>query len=1083
MIRSSTPPPTAPLPRLSKHLLLAGTLLAALPGAAHPQESGEGSPDALEKVLGKAPWREIGPANMGGRTVGIAGIPGEPRTLYMATASGGLWRTTDGAHTWTSIFHEGATLSTGAVAVAPSDPNVVYLGTGENNPRNSASVGDGVWRSTDGGGTWTHLGLEDTERIGRIRVHPQDPDVVWVAAMGHAWGPNEQRGVFRSTDGGATWEKTLYVDENTGAADLSVDPSNPRIVYAALWDYRRRPWHFRSGGPGSGLYRSKDGGVTWEDLSAEDGDRGLPTGTLGRMGVAVAPSDPDIVYAIIENEGDGVLWRSGDGGERWEIVSRDERIISRPFYYADIRIDPTDAGTIWALAGGLFRSEDGGRSWVRVASNIHGDHHALWIDPERPDRVVNGNDGGFHVSYDGGEHWELLNQAPLGQFYHVAVDHRWPYRVCGGLQDNDVWCGPAKTWTVAGGLPGEWYEIQGPGDGMSVAIDPTDPDRIFSTTQAGNVVRVDLATGDARSIRPDPVRSGGAAINDSIRWNWDAPLLLSPHDPRTLYFAGSRVFRSEDDGQSWTALSGDLSRADTAKMGPSGGPITPDNTSAEYHGTVTALAVSPLDPELLWAGTDDGLVHRTRDGGATWEEVGSGLPDLPEERWISHVEPGRDAPGTAFVAVDRHRSDDPRPLLFRTDDFGESWTRLGEGLPSPGWIHVVRVDPVDPDLLWLGTETGVWASWSRGDAWHDLRGAMPRVAVRDLVVHPRDDDLVAGTHGRSIWVLDDLHVVRELPRALSAEGGAHLFPVERAVRFHPWAKRFRFDIGDKIFVAENPPYGAGLSYLLDSQAFARLTEAAESGAEGDGDEGDGEQPDSVTLTFVVRDGEGEAVRTFEVTAREGLNRAAWDLRHDGLPGPGSDLPDDVYTLRVPAPLALPGRYTVELALGPDTLRRPAEVILDPRQEIPESHLAAQRDLLLGLVEVGGEAAATVRAADRAAERLREVAGRLDDFDEAPEGLAGELRTLSDSLEAGRAVLAGGDDPEPGTGAPLLDKLRGLARQVDRANAPPTEAQAEGARSLTAEIGEAGARLRRLLDRIEGLDRRIRQSGLPWVGEG
>ncbi|MDH3223222.1 MAG: hypothetical protein OEO23_05860, partial [Gemmatimonadota bacterium] len=440
-----------------------------LPAPAMAQEHAFG--EALEGLE----WRPIGPAEMGGRTVDIAAVPGDPNTVYIATASGGLWKTINRGVTWTSIFESGGTLSLGAIAMAPSDHNVLYLGTGENNPRNSTSIGDGMYRSTDGGTTWTHQGLAETERFSRIRVHRSDPNVAWAAALGHAWGPNEERGVFRTTDGGQTWERVLYVDQNTGAADLALNPSNPRVLYAAMYDYRRRPFHFRSGGPGSGLYKSVDSGDSWTALTDPELDNGLPEGPLGRIGVAVAESEPDVVYALIESKSDGVLWKSEDAGASWRVVSSESSLSSRPFYYADLRVDPTNPNRLFAVSGALSRSIDGGRTWERIARSIHGDHQALWIDPEDPDRIVNGNDGGFHFSYDGGDTWEFRNQVPLGQFYQISADMGDPYTVCGGLQDNDAWCGPGKTRTLAGSLLNYWSEVIGPGDGMYVQFDPTDP--------------------------------------------------------------------------------------------------------------------------------------------------------------------------------------------------------------------------------------------------------------------------------------------------------------------------------------------------------------------------------------------------------------------------------------------------------------------------------------------------------------------------------------------------------------------------------------------------------------------------------
>ena len=794
-------------------------------------------------------WRSIGPAEMGGRTVDIAAIPGDPSTVYFATASGGLWRTTNQGVTWASIFESGGTLSLGAVTLAPSDRNVVYLGTGENNPRNSASIGDGVYRSTNGGDDWTRVGLEATERVARIRVHPTDPDLVYVAALGHAWGPNEERGVFRSTDGGGTWDKVLYMDENTGAADLALDPGNPRILYAAMYDYRRRPYDFRSGGPGSGLYRSTDSGSTWTRLTDPALDNGLPTGILGRMGIAVAASDPEIVYALIESEEDGVLWKSEDRGESWAVVSEEESINSRPFYYSDLRVDPTNANRLYAVSGRLSVSEDGGRTWERIASNIHGDHQSFWIDPEDPDRLIDGNDGGFHFSYDGGMTWEFNNRVPLAQFYQITADMRDSYTVCGGLQDNDSWCGPSRTQTVAGSLVNYWTESIGPGDGMYVQIDPRDPDVLYANSQGGNLFKVDRRTGEARSIQPYPVSRGGAAAGDHpYRFNWNSPIHMSPHDPETVYFGGNVVFQTRDGGETWQEISPDLTRTEPEKLGTSGGEITPDNTTAETHATIYTIAESPVEAGVIWVGTDDGNLHVTRDGGTSWHNVVTNVPDIPDGSWVSRVEPSRAAAGRAYVTFDRHRDDDMRPWVFRTDDYGESWLNVVGDLPSLGYAHVVREDPLNPNVIYVGTELGIFGSWSRGERWLDLRLGLPKVAVRDIYIHPRDNDLIIGTHGRSVFILDDIAPLQEIGSAVAADGW--LFTPRTAVRYEPWAARFRFDIGDAVFVGENPPYGANLAFYLAPGDSAVV-------ADSDTD------PAGDSVTVLITDMAGDTVRVLE----------------------------------------------------------------------------------------------------------------------------------------------------------------------------------------------------------------------------
>jgi len=1089
-------------------VLRAGVLsLAALatgvPAAARAQSSAE-----LEGALAGLSWRSIGPADMGGRTTDIAAIPGDGSVVYFATASGGLWKTANAGTTWRSLFEDGGTLSLGAIALAPSDPNVVYLGSGEGNPRNSTSIGDGVYVSTDAGETWTRSGLEDTERISRIQVHPGRPEVVYVGALGHLWGPSEARGVYRSRDGGRTWEKVLYIDENTGVADLALDASNPRILFAAMWDFRRRPWHFRSGGPGSGLYRSKDGGDTWVPLTDPSLHNGLPAGTLGRIGVRIAPSDPDVVYTIIESEADGVLWRSGDGGDTWTEVSRSRQIGSRPFYYSDIRVDPTDANTVYALASGLYRSIDGGRSWERIAGDIHGDHHALWIDPADPHRLIDGNDGGWHFSYDGGETWELVNTVPLAQFYQIAADDRTPYTVCGGLQDNDVWCGPSATRSVAGVLENYWHEIVGPGDGTYVQFDPRDADIIYAATQGGSLYRVDLSTGEARSIVPYPPPTGGLAAGaHEVRFNWNAPLHLSPHDPDVLYAGGNRLFRTDDGGQSWTPISPDLSRAEPEKLESSGGPITPDNTTAEYHATIYTIAESPLEPGVIWVGTDD--------GGTSWTELSGRLPGLPRESWISRVEASRHAAGVAFVAVDRHRSDDMAPHLFGTDDYGDTWTDLSAGLPTPGYIHVVREDPRVPGLLYVGTELGMWASpppaagpISGDRLWFSLRLGLPPVAVRDLLVHPRDDDLVIGTHGRGAWILDDATPLQQLAAARAAPAGAFLFPPRPAIRYEPAVRRFRSDIGDRVFVGDNPPYGALLSYYLSEEIAGRLGRAGEGLRSGGVDGGAAPAEDSVALgavKLVILAPGGDTVRVLDGDAEAGVHRVAWDLRYR------SPEPRDVEGFRWGAggPRVLPGRYLVRLveegaaprgggeapaaresasdadrAAG-DRVRvlgaAEVEVRLDERLETSAADLAAELDALRRAAAVGTAAARTVRELDAAREQLVRWRDRLEGLSDAPAGAADSAAALVRDADSLRVRIAG---PRDGEGVPervpLLSALRSLVGDVGRATARPTAAQGDWLERYAAEWEGVRAGVEAWLERVRRFDALLAAAGLDPV---
>ncbi len=1055
------------------------TLVTALmvPPAIFAQETGQAGPTAED--LAGLEWRSIGPAEMGGRTVDIAAIPGDPSTVYFATASGGLWRTTNHGVTWSSIFESGGTLSLGAVALAPSDRNVVYLGTGENNPRNSTSIGDGVYRSTDRGDEWVHVGLRDSERIARIRVHPTDPDRVWVAALGHAWGANQERGVFRSTDGGDTWEKVLYVDENTGAADLALDPRNPRVLFAAMYDYRRRPYHFRSGGPGSGLYRSTDSGSTWKRLTDPALDNGLPRGVLGRIGVAVAASNPDVVYALIESTEDGVLWRSDDGGDTWAVVSEEGSLNSRPFYYSDLRVDPTNPNRVFAVSGRLSVSEDGGRTWERIASNIHGDHQAFWIDPEDPDRLIDGNDGGFHFSYDGGETWEFVNRVPLGQFYQITADMRDPYTVCGGLQDNDSWCGPSRTTTVAGSLLNYWTESIGPGDGMYVQIDPRDPDVLYANSQGGNLFKVDRRTGEARSIQPYPVPRGGAAAGDHpYRFNWNSPIHMSPHDPGTVYFGGNVLFRTRDGGDTWDEVSPDLTRAEPEKLVSSGGEITPDNTTAETHASIFTVAESPLQAGLIWVGTDDGNVQVTRDGGATWSNVVGNVPGIPDGSWVSRVEASRAVAGRAYVTFDRHRNDDMRPWVFRTDDYGETWTNVTGDLPAVGYAHVVREDPRNPDLIYVGTELGIFASWTRGGRWLDLRLGLPRVAVRDIFVHPRDNDLIIGTHGLSVFILDDIAPLQELGDAVAS--GAWLFNPRPATRYEPWAARFRFDIGDAVFVGENPEYGASVSFFLAVPEMSGGTDGI--GRSQPATEDSTSAPDSVTV--LISGPAGDTVRVLRAERKPGVTRLTWDLRLRGAPSPEDR---EAYRFGASPPRALPGEYRVALDPGPGhepPAHKAVGVVLDPRIDWSPD-LAGQQAALLALYDAGQRGAGAVRTLDRLGEQLEALSSRIGHLADGHAGkaLAPAVDSLAARADSLRERLARADSDRPESEA-TLERIEGLYGQIIRSTNAPTAAQSEWSTVFRAELDALLMDVARLTGPgVDELNRRVREAGVPAVGSG
>ena len=1065
------------------------TLLSSVPPAIATSASAQTRSDSslAADALGGLRWRSIGPAIMGGRTVDIAGIPGDPSTVYMATASGGLFKTNNNGTTWRSVFESGGTLSLGAVAVAPSDPNVVYIGTGENNPRNSASIGNGVYRSDDAGETWRHLGLENTEKTGRIRVHPTDPDTVYVAALGHEWGANEERGVYRSRDGGASWDRVLFVNADTGAADLAMDPGNPRILYAGMYDFRRQPWSFRSGGPGSGLYRSSDGGDSWTRLTDDALGNGLPTGVLGRIGVAVAPSDASVVYAIIEAER-GVMWRSDDRGRSWRMVTEDKTVHSRPFYFSDIRVDPQNENRVYLLEGRLQVTEDAGATWRPTAQTVHGDHQSLWIDPQDPRRLINGNDGGWAFSYDRGATWEFVNSIPIGQFYQISADMRDPYDVCGGLQDNHVWCGPSNSLTTLGILNGHWERIHPGGDGYYVQADPDNPDLVYTNSHYGNIVTFDRSNGHTRAIHPYPVNLRGAAAGEHpFRFNWNSPIQMSPHDSQTIYFGSNVLFGTRDGGQSWAELSPDLSTNDPEKIQTSGGPITPDNTSAEYHSTIITIAESPLTPGVIWTGIDDGNVQITRDGGSSWTNVAGNITGLPQAAWISRVEASHHQPGTAYISVDQHRLDDRTPYVFKTADYGRTWTSIAGDLPPKHYVHVVREDPRNPELLYVGTELGIFASFSGGGEWTSLRRNLPPVAVRDMLIHPRDNDLIIGTHGRSAWILDDLTPLQDLTDAMAAD--AWLFEPPLATRWVIWNKDHsgypgQRWLGDQTFYGEDPPYGASISYYLSAEQAARLAvpEPASSASPATG--GDGESYSAgipkAEIKIAIRDLDGNTVRTFSGPAEPGINRAVWDLRHDPLPAPEGTAA--IGFGEAGAPLALAGTYSVGLELD-GTGRRSAsfEVRIDPRVEVSDADLLELHNAVTRLTQMEGRAMDALQTIELLSERLATVGERLTDNN----NLATEAAALAEPLAdlRGRIVRA---TPNFGyrSGARLLEKIRQLRsgggnfRGIEGALMRPTDAQTHWMGRYDEELTTIEAELAALIDsRVMPLDVRLNEAGL------
>jgi photosystem II stability/assembly factor-like uncharacterized protein len=866
-------------------------------------------------------WRQVGPFR-GGRALAVTGVPGEPNVFYFGGASSGVWKTIDAGANWTPIFDHESVASIGAIAVAPSDHNIIYVGSGEACIRGNITYGNGVYKTIDGGRTWRNIGLRDTRHIGAVIVDPKNPNVVFVAALGHAYGPNEERGVFRTADGGETWRKVLFKDNKTGAIDVVFDPANSATLFASLWEVYRTPWSLSSGGPGSGLYKSIDGGATWKRLEGN----GLPAGIMGRIGVSVA-SDSNRVYALIESKAGG-LYRSDDGGDNWVKMNDDGRLRQRAWYFTHIFADPKSPDTLYVLNTGMFRSIDGGRTF-NLLNAPHGDHHGLWIDPDHPERLINCNDGGATISIDGGTTWSTQYNQPTAQFYHVITDNRWPYYIYGAQQDNSSIA--IKSYDDDGVIGRQdWYAVGG-GESGYFAPYPPDPNITFGNAE-GFMTRFDKRTEQAVDISPWPLDPSGRGAGELVhRFQWTSPLFVSPHDPNTLYTAGEMVFKSTNAGQSWQAISGDLTRNDKSKQQPSGGPITLDITSVEYYDTVFALAESPLTKGMLWAGTDDGLVQVTVNGGQSWQKV---TPrDLPEWSMISIIEPSHHNAATAYIAVDRHKLDDLRPFIYRTTDSGKSWTLINRGIPEGSYVRSVREDPKRRGLLFAGTETGVYFSIDDGVNWQPLKLNLPTVPIHDLSVH--DDDLIVATHGRSFWVLDDIAPLREIGEG-SANSEMILYQPRPAIRLHlPEAIERRGPVGD------NPPPGAIIDYYFRTapkdevkleifDSAGKLVRSLSS-KESKEDEQPPEWPDQIREVTTI-------------PAAAGMNRYTWNLRWE----PPVKIPGAFYSGNGPqGPLVLPGTYTVKLTVGSRTTSQPLEIVMDPRvKNMPPADLEKQFALLM-----------------------------------------------------------------------------------------------------------------------------------------
>jgi photosystem II stability/assembly factor-like uncharacterized protein len=947
------------------------------------------------ELLAALSARNVGPAGMSGRIAAIDALASDPGTLWVGAATGGVWKSINAGTTWSPVFDGERVSGIGAIAIDPSAPDVVWVGTGEGNPRNSAGVGAGLYKTMDGGETWTLMGLEQSERIHRIIVHPHDSDIVWVGAMGPAWSDGDERGVYKTTDGGETWRRVLWANERTGVSDLVMHPSNPMKLFAGMWEFRREPWFFTSGGPGSGLHVSHDGGETWHRYSAADG---MPEGELGRIGLAIAPSDPSVVYALVEAERSALL-RSEDGGRSWETVNAERGVANRPFYYTDIFVDPENELRVYNLNSRVMISEDGGRSFQRMSSDVHSDFHAMWLDPGDGAHLLLGTDGGVYESRDRAETWRFFDNIPVGQFYHISVDDEIPYNIYGGMQDNGSWRGPSDLWEVGGIRNFHWKEV-GFGDGFNTLVDPRDPDYGFAMSQGGNLQRYDLRNGERKNIRP------WAPDSTRLRFNWNAAIALDPFEVGTLYYGSQFVHKSRDRGHTWEIISPDLTTDDPEKQRQSeSGGLTRDATGAENHTTLVTIAPSPVQPELLWAGSDDGKVHISQAAGGTWVDLTDAIGGVPDHTWIPHIEASKHHAGTAYLVFDDHRRGNWDTYLFRTENLGEDWDNIGRRRGIDGFLHVVEEDPESPNLLFAGGELGLWVSLDRGERWFKWTHGLPTAPVRSLVVHPRDHDLVVGTHGRALWVLDDIRPLRALSmNPFIAQDTVHLFePPVAYLRNTAAVDGYHFS-ADAMFQGETRPRGALLTFWV----------------------GDTLQADSAEVA--VRAEDGRTVRRYHVGVRHGMNRMAWDLRED-VPGmEAASQGGGGFARRRAGPEVLPGTYEVSVSLHGVTSTRALSVLPDPRVDVPmaerrEKYEAIQQALALE---------ARLTEVQRAAQDVRDGLDRVEALLDAKEGEEAEgLREAARTLRRGLAEAASTREVNQ-----YRRSVGGLAGSYDR----PTEGQ-------------------------------------------
>ncbi|HEY7303531.1 MAG TPA: hypothetical protein VH601_05430 [Bryobacteraceae bacterium] len=1033
-------------------------------------------PEAENKdVFKNLKFRNLGPAAAGGRVASVVGVPGNPNIYYVGAASGGVWKTANGGITWKAIFEHEKTSSIGAIALAPSNPNFVWAGTGEAKVRNDITDGAGVYFSSDAGESWKFMGLGDAGQISSVIVDPKDPDRVFVGAIGHAWGPNQERGVFRTIDGGKTWKKVLYIDDSTGVADLAMQPGNPMVLYAAMWHVRRYPWTLVDGGESSGVYRTTDGGDTWKKLS-----EGLPSGPLGRIAIAVAPSNPNHLYALIAAD-KGLLWQSIDMGNHWTEVSDNHALDVRPFYFSRMVVSPVDENKVYFLSFNLMESEDGGKTAHLADRGVHSDHHTLWIDPRDPNRMIQGNDGGVFLSLDGAKSWRFLDGLPIEQFYQVAVDSESPFTICGGLQDNSAWCGPSNNLGRKGITNADWYTVVG-GDGEYAVPAPSDSNIVYADAQSGYIVRLDKKTHLSHFVRPYLGSVEEAAPSKlKYRFNWTSPIAVSRTDANEVYLGGNVVFKSTDGGKNWAPISGDLTRNDKGKQTIAGGPIHHDISGAETYDTILAITIAPSDPKVIWVGTDDGCIQVTRDGGVHWTRVDTQITGAPEWARVYQVGVSPFDAGTAYVAFDAHELDNRHAYVYKTSDYGKSWQNISAGLPDAP-VFVLREDPNVRGFLVLGNDSGLFYSHDAGAHWKPVKASFPTVPVCDLQFVKNTRDLVVATHGRGIFVFDNIRPFEQLSTN-AANTGFQLLDTSDGILFHRWE---RDEDQPAPFSSPNAPNGTTVDYILGRKLEPNSEQKASH-----------ETPVRIDIT----DHNGNLVATRYGPSNEGINRFVWDLRYDGTRRLESAIPPEPPEPGEPerarfymqGPRVLPGDYTISVTVSGQTEKTTTRVAPDPNLRFNAEDARAQTEAALAM-------RSEMTALNEMVERIERMERQIADFEKSVstdgelkvkyESLAKQTKDLDKKLKAAKASIYNPgiqhnvEEDDIHALADLHGRVEGIAGELASAyEQPPNALLREEMTELSKEFNEHLAAFNNLLKDVAAYNKAAYAAGAPTLFAG